>query len=178
MENNKILLTSANYVREVTNISDNVNEKVLYAAIRESQDIELRNIIGSKMLKKLKSLVAEDLIKQDEYTTYNELLEETQYFLAYTVITKLCLTLNFKLDNAGLLVTSDEHISNLDVSDTFTLKDWYQKRADYYCMLLQNWCLRHRSELPELDEGCCRTIRSNLYSSFTNGLFLGGRRNR
>lgn len=170
------LLTSSNFIKEVTNISDNCNEKVMFSAIRESQDIELRSILGSKMVNKLKHLVAEDLIHNEEYSAYEDLLDETQYFLAYTVMTKLCVTLQWKLDNAGIIITDDEHVRNLDVDETFTVKNYYQKRADYYALLLQNYCLRHRSELPELDEGCCRSIRSNLYSSFTSGLWLGGRR--
>jgi len=48
------LLTSPDFVKSVTNISDNLNGKVMQAAIREAQEIDLKQIIGSCMLSKLK----------------------------------------------------------------------------------------------------------------------------
>lgn len=174
----KILLISQNYVKEITSISDNVNDKQLFVAIQEAQNVSLRNVMGSALLRKLKELIADETIYLDENCDYQDLLDECQYFLAYTAVTKLIPQMQFKVDNAGVVLTDDEHMRNLDVQETFLVTDYYQKRADYYCMLLQKYLLRHKAKFPELDECCCNEIRSNLHSAYTSNLFLGGRRGK
>ena len=47
---NDILLTSEEFVKSYSNISNNVNGKYLRVAIREAQEIELRGILGSFLL--------------------------------------------------------------------------------------------------------------------------------
>lgn len=174
----RIMLISPNFIKEATNISDNVNEKLMYASIREAQDIELRNIIGGHMLNKLKMLVDDETITLEENCAYADLLDECQYFLAYTVLVKLCIETQFKIDNAGIFTTSDEHIENLSVNDTFTVMNYWKQKRDYYALLLQKYILGHRGELPEINECCCNQIRANLYSAASCGLVLGGPRGK
>ena len=102
------LLTSPDFIKSMTNISDNLNGKVMQSAIREAQEDELKEIIGSVMLKKLKKLIADDEIDLPENIHYLELLDECQYFLAYEVISKLCIITSYKIDNAGVVKTNDE----------------------------------------------------------------------
>ena len=45
-----VLLTSPDFVRLNSNISDNVNSKVLTTAIREVQEDELQEILGTLLL--------------------------------------------------------------------------------------------------------------------------------
>lgn len=174
----KVLLISQNYVKEITSISDNVNEKQLHVAILEAQNVSLRNILGSALLNKLVELISDETIYLDEYCDYQDLLDECQYFLAYSAVVKLIPQMQFKVDNAGVILTEDEHMRNLSVDETFEVVDYYQHRADYYCLLLQKYLLRNKNNFPELKECSCNDIKSNLNSSYTNGLFLGGRRSR
>lgn len=174
----KIFLTSAAYIKEVTNISDNVNDKVMYAAIREAQDINLRGILGDCLLNKLKQLVSDDTIKEDENFWYADLLDEAQYFLAYSVITKICFITTFKIDNIGLSKTTDERVESLSTEDALLIQDHYQKKADYYAMLLQKYILRNKEHFPELSACDCNNIHANLYSAASGGIFLGGARGK
>lgn len=172
----EVLLTSSEFIKSATNISDNVNEKVLSTAIREAQDIELRSVIGSKMLNVLKGMVGDGTIDDEENIKYKELLTETQYFLAYSVLTKLCMITTFKVDNIGISRTTDERIETVGVDDALLIKDFYQKKADYYQMLLQKYILCNR--LPEIDDNQCCEIKANLYSAASGGLWLGGIRGK
>lgn len=173
-----ILLTSAEFVKAATNCSDNINEKVMQTAIREAQEINLQSVVGSKMLNKLKKLVNDDSIYKGKNCAYRGLLNEAQYFLAYTVLTKLCMITTFKIDNIGVSKTSDERIESLGVEDTLLIQDFYQKKADYFQMSLQNYILANRFYLPEIDENRCYDIHANLYSAASGGLWLGGRRSK
>lgn len=172
----EVLLTSSEFIKSATNISDNVNEKVLSTAIREAQDIELRSVIGSKMLNVLKGMVGDGTIDDEENIKYKELLTETQYFLAYSVLTKLCMITTFKVDNIGISRTTDERIETVGVDDALLIKDFYKKKADYYQMLLQKYILCNR--LPEIDDNQCCEIKANLYSAASGGLWLGGIRGK
>lgn len=172
----KTLLISANKVREITPISDNINEKELVAAIKEAQNVSLRNVIGSNLLNRLKELIDNDLIYSDDYCDYVDLLDEMQYYLAYTAVVKLIPQIQWKVDNAGIFTTDDEHLKSLDVKDTITVVGYYQSRADYYCMLLQKYLMRNKDNFPELDACSCKDIDAHLNTAFTSGLFLGARR--
>ena len=173
-----ILLTSADFVKSATNCSDNINEKVMTTAIREAQEINLKSVIGSKMLNKLKELVDSEDIHRVGNEAYKNLLDETQYYLAYTVLVKLCVITTYGLDNVGLYKKSDEHIETVDWDDVAQISAYYQHKADSYCLYLQNYILENRKDLPEIDENKCWDIHSNLYSAASSGLWMGGVRGK
>ena len=60
----QILLTNEDYVRGITLIDNNVQSKFLLSAIREAQEVGLQEIIGTSMMKKLKSLVDDGSINE------------------------------------------------------------------------------------------------------------------
>lgn len=173
-----ILLTNAAFIKSATNISDNINEKVMTTSIREAQDINLQSIIGSAMMNKLKELVDSDQIYREDNEVYKELLDNIQYYLAYSVIVKLCVITTYGLDNVGLYKKSDDHIETLEWNDVAQISAYYQHKADFYAKLLQEYILKHRKELPEIDENRCHDMHANLYSAASSNLWLGGKRGK
>lgn len=172
--NKSVLLCSPTFIKEYCNISDNLENKFLVPAIREAQDMELESVLGSKLLKKLKADIRENKLDG----IYKDCVEYSQYYLAYVAIAKVIVIASVKIDNIGANITSDEQVQNLSLSDTFTLEDYYLKKAEYYKFRLQNWLLENKSQLPELGENKCHEIHSNLYSAQIGGLFLGGARGK
>ena len=71
-----ILLCSPDFVRLNSNISDNVNSKVLATAIREVQEDELQEILGQLLFEKLQELVEDGSIEQEENANYLHLVRE------------------------------------------------------------------------------------------------------
>lgn len=173
-----VLLCNPDFIRLNSNISDNVNSKVLATAIREVQNGELQEIIGEILADKLCDLVSDGTIGNEDNKAYKNLLDKAQMYITYKVISEICVTLNVKIDNAGLIQTSDENMNYLDVNDTFTLKEFYQKKADHYCYLLQNYIMEHLNELPEVTEFQAWKIHSTLYTAASSGVFLGGARGK
>ena len=173
-----VLLTSPDFVRENSNISDNVNSKVLASAIREVQDDELQEIIGQLLFEKLKEMVADGTIVQPENKAYKDVLDKSQMFITYRVIAELLVMLNMKIDNAGLIQTRDENIDYMGLDDTMTMKNYYDTKASHYAYILQNYLMEHLNEIPELTECQAFKIRSTLYSAATPSVFLGGARGR
>lgn len=173
-----VLLTSPDFVRLNSNISDNVNSKVLATAIREVQEDELQEILGQLLFEKLQDLVESGEISNEENSKYKELLDKAQMFITYRVIAEIIVMLNMKIDNAGLIQTRDENMDYMDLDDTMTMKNYYDTKASHYAYLLQNYLMEHLTEIPELTECQAWKIRSTLYSAASPSVFLGGARGR
>lgn len=170
------LLVSAEFVTNITNISDNMSGKYLLSAIREAQEIRLKGILGSALLARVKALLQSGDI--EDYEWYNELRERCRYFLAYTAIAEVVLKVSYKIANAGVVRTTDEHLSAPSYSEVVLVRQEYQQKADYYCYELQKWICANSGEFKELSECDCARISSNLRSSESCGLFLGGVRGK
>ena len=169
-----ILLITEQSIKNLTNISDNMSGKLLLPAIRESQEINLREILGDALLNELKRQVEIDDVRE----TYGRLLLQCQYYLAYQSCANICMITSVKIDNAGLQRVSDEKMEPLPVSEVNQIHDYYQQKADFYCERLQHFLLQNKDDYPQLNTRQCNAINSNLYSSASCGIFLGGPRSK
>ena len=174
----QILLVSPNFVKNVSNIDDNISGKLLEPAIFEAQNESLRGILGDNLEDTLEYLFDSGEIDQPENQKYKTLLIKCQYFLAYTTISNVCMLTAVKISNAGLEQVSDEKMEPLDINDSFRLQAFYQHKADYFALQIQNFLLQHRNEYPELSQDKLHSIKSNLYGSASTGIWLGGVRGR
>lgn len=173
MATNNTMIITPDEVRTLSNISDNVNSKVLAAAIRTVQDDELMLIVGEPLLDKLK-----DVKENGGPEIYTEVIEKARMFIINKVIAELIVMINYKIDNAGLIQTSDDNIECLGIDDTMTLKGYYDSRADHYAHLLQNFLIENLSRLPELTQPQVYKIHATLHSAGNPSVFLGGARGR
>ena len=162
-------------VKQITNVSDNIEGKVLGPAIIEAGNA-LRDIVGDALCDKLEELISTEKIDLDENVNYKLLLDKSQYFLAYTAAALTTTLTAVKIDNFGVSRSTDEHIESLSLSDVFTISEHYQKKADEYCGKLQNWILKNKKKFPELTENQCNDIKANLFSAASCGIWLGGTR--
>lgn len=174
----QILLVSTNFIKNVSNISDNISGKLLEPAIFEAQNEGLRGILGDKLEDKLENLVDNGEINLPANINYKKLLMKAQYFLAYTAIANVCMMTSVKIDNAGLEQVSDEQMQPLSMDDSFRLRQFYLNKADYLAKQMQNYILRNITEFPEVNDCDGHSIKSNLHSSASTGIWLGGVRGR
>lgn len=174
----EILLSSETFIKSVTNISDNVAGKYILSSLREAQEISLKGILGDALLSKLKSLVQGRSIEGHDNIQYKDLLNKCQYYLAYTTIVELICKVSFKIGNAGVVKTSDENLQVATLQEVVLQKEYYQGKADFHAMEIQNYILDNLSAFPEVNECDCRKIHSNLHSAATCGFFLGGARGK
>ena len=174
----EFLLVSETFVKEVSNISDNVAGKYILPSIREAQEIKLKSILGTCLLSALKLMVGNGTIDSAGNEKYKDLVDECQYFLAYSSIVELLPKISYKIGNFGVSKSTDENLQVATQDEIAKQEFYYQSKADYYAVELQQFLLDNESSFPELDECQCGKIRSNLYSAATCGLWLGGPRGR
>ena len=173
----EILLSSEAFIKSVTNISDNIAGKYILSSLREAQEVGLKNILGETLLEKLKDLVKSG-IDAHENIKYKYLLNKCQYYLAYMTIVEMVYKVSYKIGNAGVVKTTDENLQVATFEEIVAQKEFYQGKADFHCMEIQNYILDNRSDFPEVDDNSCRKIRATLHSAATCGFFLGGARGK
>ena len=174
MATTEYLLTSEDFIKEVTNISDNLSGKYLQGAIREAQEVVLRGIIGSCLLDHCKQLMAAKQLAGD----YKELVDRCQYFLAYTVLADIAMKTSYKLTNFGLAKSRDENLDVATMDEIVANTGYYQAKADARCYELQTWLLQNKELFPELDDCACSRMHANLTSAASCGIYLGGARGK
>lgn len=174
----EILLTSEQFVKSTSNISDNLAGHYLLPAIREAQEVNLRGIVGDALLDKLKTLVSAGQLSAPENEAYRALVNRCQYYLAYQTIAGLPFKVGYKIANIGVAKTSDTNVQPCNAEELPIVSKYYQNKADYYADLLQRYLLRNRQNYPELSDNECEAIRANLHSAASCGIWLGGPRGK
>ena len=170
---NKILLISEDFVKTNSNINDNVWGKFLLPAIRDAQEMRLREIIGESLYDKLCELVSAGTISSTAYTSYKLLLDDyIQPLLLNEVLGNVIPLLNAKISNLGTVKTNDEHTTNLTQSEFDILQKYYKDRADFYAKRLQDWLLDNTDSFPELSAESL--TNPHLDSAASTGIWLGG----
>lgn len=172
------LLVSEDFVKSVTNISDNLAGKYLKPSIKEAQDQGLRGIYGDCLYSFVKRLVKEEVIKTPEYESYKELLDHSLYYLAYAAIVEVTNKVSYKIGNFGVAKSTDENLQVATYDEIVKMQYYYQSKADACCLELQKWILENKARFPELTECQCSKLRANLHSAASCGIWLGGARGK
>ena len=170
-----ILLISEDTLKTYSHLNDNVWGKSLTPAIITAQDIYLQKFLGSCLYKKVLELVKSGEIRNENYVMYKELLDNyIANFLIYQTLANLIPEISTKITNMGLVTSNDEHVQNVTQGERDLVMGQYQKYADAYCKMMQDFLKENRDSFPELD--CCGA--PNLDSSAETGLWLGGTRSK
>ena len=170
-----ILLISEDTLKTYSHLNDNVFGKSLTPAIITAQDIYLQKFLGSCLYKKVLELVKSGEIRNENYAMYKELLDSyITNFLIYQTLANLIPEISTKITNMGLVTSSDEHVQNVTQGERDLVMGQYQKYADAYCKMMQDFLKENRDSFPELN--CCGA--PNLDSSAETGLWLGGTRSK
>ena len=170
-----ILLISEDTLKTYSHLNDNVFGKSLTPAIITAQDIYLQKFLGSCLYKKVLELVKSGEIRNENYVMYKELLDNyIANFLIYQTLANLIPEISTKITNMGLVTSSDEHVQNVTQGERDLVMGQYQKYADAYCKMMQDFLKENRDSFPELN--CCGA--PNLDSSAETGLWLGGTRSK
>ena len=180
MNTNDCLLISKEYIKSITNVSDNIAGDYLLPSIKLAQDIDLESTIGSQLLEKIQELIYNNDISNQENSMYKLLLDKyIQPYLAYCTIQHLAPTVAYKLANQGVLRTDDEKSYNITSNEVDKVMDYYNHIANTFKKRLQLFLIANYNEFPELiNWKSIADIRANLYSAAGCNVNLGGPRGK
>lgn len=173
----KILLISEDFVKTNSGLNDNVFGSYLTPAIREAQDIKLQPILGTPLYKSILEKVENGAIKNAYYKPYKTLLDDyIQVYLMYQIISDLVPIIGVKLTNLGVVISNDEHLTNLSQTERELVQTYYEQRAEFYGKRLQEFLKDNKQDYEELN--VCDDLHPTLDSVAETGLWLGGIRGK
>ena len=183
----KVMLVAPDDVKTAY-VNYNVDDSLVGASIRETQDIHLQSIIGSNLLYRLQELVynaikeESDNIEESGNTLYRELLDD--YVNPYMVSKSqavLCVPLSYKLRNLGITKTNDENIQQTSLKEVMAMQRRFNTTSAFYATQLSKYLCLHRDDFEELKQtecSCGLFVPAVLGKTFVEtGLVLGSTKN-
>ena len=143
-----VFLISEQTLKADSLINDNTGSEFLQPAIELAQDIHLQELIGTKLLNKVCSLVEDDSITAN--TAYKTLLDAyiTPY-LEWMVTSLIQLPIAFKTRNFGVVQTNDDRVNYLGLKDVQVLEQYYSNKASFYATRMSKFLKANSNVYPE-----------------------------
>ena len=180
MNTNDVLLISEDYIKSITNVSDNLAGDYLLPSIKLAQDVDLESTIGTRLLEKIQELIYNNDISNQDNAMYKLLLDKyIQPYLAYCTIQHIVPTVAYKLVNQGIVRTDDEKSYNVTSNEVDKVADYYNHISNTFKKRLQIFLIANYNSFPELlNWKSLADIRANLYSAAGCNVNLGGPRGK
>ena len=142
------IISEAN-LRQFTDINNNVDSKLLSSAIRESQDIEIQRILGTKLYNKiLADIKAGTLSGNYEVLVVDWVQNAAIYFAYYYSLEDIYL----RPRNNGLLIpTGGENSDSADGTWYNRKRESVKNKAQFYAERLTNYLIQKQGLFPELN---------------------------
>lgn len=154
------LIVSPNEVLENTPLDRNLCGDFLAVSIKEAQELDLEEVVGSEVM--------EELYDGGE----SELMEKVKPFLYYATMSRVMPKVMFKIANAGVVMTGDTNLSGVGYDTLVLLRQEAINIRDVYKKRLQDWLRKNKCSCVE--DG----VRQHLESSAECPIWLGGKRGR
>lgn len=152
-------------------LNDNMDSDLILNAIRESQDIYLRTIIGDSLYNTLSRLIENDIVVEP----YKNLLDNfIIIYLEYKTLSSLCVTSTFKLSNMGMAQAYDSNINTQSMQNVKYLQSHYDSKASFYESRLTEYLTQNINVFPDYKN--YKDITTSRSTTSQSGLFLGGAR--
>lgn len=175
MNKSRIYLVSPDDVKAASQINYNADDIIVSSAIRSSQDIYLREIIGDRLLGSIQEKVEDKTIENPENEAYLTLLDEYIFnFLIYKANVEICIPISLKIRNIGISQDYDSNITAAQIETIEKLCDFYETQADDRQNRLIDFLVENRATFPELNLQCgCGEKAPCLKKTANTQLYLG-----
>lgn len=160
-------------IEELKNSAFNANldNEYLQPAIEEAQSVYLREILGDKLYNTLTNKIDNNTLSGIYKTLVDSYIKP---FLRYEVQSVVCIPLNYKQRNAGIINQYDQGFSTTTVKDTMYIAEHYQSKAEFYSNRLTTFLQQNASSIPEYAYSCDNVTNPSTSQNVTT-IYLGGR---
>ena len=137
-------------------LNQNIDNEYITTALEEAQDIYLREIIGDNLYNKLLNHTS------NEPDIYDELINNhVKYYLKYKIASLLCMVVNFKIRNAGVITQYSQDITPTTMEDTKSVMNYFNQQADFYANRLTKFLIQNSKSIPEYRCSCSEITSPN-----------------
>lgn len=173
-----VMLISPQKVKTWGVINLNVNDSEIGNAIRISQDIYLRDIVGTDLVERVQQLVYNkiqglpDGIDDQANEAYKVLLDDyLTPVLVYRTAVELCTLVTLKIRNAGLVKNNDTNVQATSAADVKYMSEYYSTFFNDKVNRLMDFLCENKEAFEEVPEGFCTCSSKPRYGR--TGLWLG-----
>lgn len=142
------IISEAN-LRQFTDLNNNVDSKLLSSAIRESQDIEIQRLLGTKLYNKILADIKAGTLSGNYETLVNNWVQNCLIYYAYYYSLE---DIYLRPRNNGLLIpTGGENSVEADGTWYNRKRESVKNKAQFYAERLTNYLIQKQGDFPELN---------------------------
>lgn len=162
---------SAEYIKENTPIDGNVDEKYLKVAIKEAQEIRIRDYLGTGLYDDLVTNIIAGTVSSDYSTLLKTYIAPC---LSYWTMYEAAPFLSFKFTNKNIVKKNSDNSSAADMTEIEKVMKYVENKAQYYAQrlvlfLVQNQTTYTKYNVPGVS---IDTIFPNK-QAYDSDIFLG-----
>jgi hypothetical protein len=167
-----VLFISETFLKQNTQVSDNVDVKYIRESILWAQDTEIQPVLGTTLYNKIKTDIAANTLAG----VYLALLTDYIQVTLKHYVTAECLAMaHYKVTNKGLQIQDSEQSAPASTSGVNFLVEKETNKGDWYKQRLINYLCEYSSTFPEYenpDSGLDTIQPSN--NNYRTSIYLGG----
>lgn len=142
------IISEAN-LRQFTDINNNVDSELLKNAVRESQDIEIQRILGTKLYQKILSDIKNNTLSGDYQTLVLDYVQDALLYAAYYYSLE---DIYLRPRNNGLLTpTGGDNSREVDGTWYNRKRQSVENKKQFYAERLTNYLIQKQGNYPELN---------------------------
>lgn len=145
-----VYLISTQNLKDSSIINNNVDDSLLHNAIWEAQNIELQQILGSKLYKYIINAVEDGSISSSSNAEYKSLLDEyCTKVVIYAAMLRAIPYIHYKVMNKGVQTQNSDNSSTTSISEMEFIMDKIKNDLEFFSTRLSTYLLANREKFPE-----------------------------
>ena len=142
---NFVYLISTTYLKDNSPINENVDDKLLKSAIKESQEIYIRDIIGSGLYNQIQTQAFNGTLSANNTTLLDTYIAPC---LKYYTLTESMLPMTFKMLNKSVASRNSDNANPVSIEEMTMIERRYRDKAEYYANRLRDYLLANTNIYP------------------------------
>lgn len=143
---NFVYLISTTYLKDNTPINENVDDKLLKSAIKESQEIYIRDIIGSGLYNEIQDQAFNGTLTNNNTTLLDTYIAPC---LKYYTLTESMLPMTFKMLNKTVASRNSDNANAITIEEMTLMERRFRDKAEYYANRLKDYLCANTSTYPK-----------------------------
>jgi len=176
-----VLIFSEEYVKDNSNIPDNIDSQILKMHMFESQNIDLRYFLGDELF----DVIIADFVAYKEYADGGgtdpitdkidarilDLIDICKPYLMYRTLYNGAYSLAVKFTNKGTTEQNSEYSNNADIAVVEKVRKQNKVKSDGYSNLILKYLNANSDKYPEFSNG--ESCENNNKRALSSVLYLG-----
>ena len=155
-------------------INANVDSEYIEPALREAQDIFLREIIGDTLYNTIENKINGNTLTGKYLTLVNQYIKP---YLENRMLASLVVPISMKIRNAGVIQQFDQGFNSSNVKDVAYLADYYNGRVEFYENRMTEYLKKNINDIPEYAYST-QNVTNPSQTHTAGTIYLGGGRKR